>query len=237
MDELVFFFDLETVPIEMTKEDIIEFGKGRAPSNYRDPDKIKNYELKKAEEIYRSFSLDPMKCHVLVCCYAVGSVTWADGVKSIELGEIKTLRSDKHDIVSELDRIVGGLTEGLKRRPKVTLVAHNIKKFDAPVLMAQAVKCGAPHLVDMMNFDKPWESCLFDTNEWWRVHCCTTRSTSKLDVIGRFLGLGSKTEGMDGSKVLDVYQKHGIDPIAEYCKQDVELLQAVYQHLLEAKAI
>jgi len=236
-EDTLFFFDLEVVPREASLEEIQALGKGSAPSNYRDPDKIEAYENKKAEELYRKWSFDPLNCHVIVCSFAI--VTSAYGERTTVAPTVSTLRSDQDNIIAELDRIAEGLLNHPRRRIRV--VAHNIKRYDSPVLMAWAIQSEASHLVQLLNFDKPWESRLFDTCEWWKDHCSTgfgaRKTSAKLDDVARFLGVGSKTPGMDGSKVFDVYREQGCGPIAEYCEDDVRLLQRVYAKLHKVGAI
>ena len=145
-----------------------------------------------------------------------------------------TLRVDQQDIIADLDRIADGLNREVRRRVRV--IAHNVKGYDAPVLFASAVKTQSVALIRLLNFDKPWESKMFDTCEWWRQHASTgsRKSSAKLDDIAKYLDVGSKTEGMDGSKVLDVYRDGGLDKIVEYCEQDVRVLSSVYERLLPA---
>ena len=233
--EVLFFFDLEVVPREATLEEIEELGKGTAPSNYRDPDKIARYESHKAEELYRAWAFDPLNCEIVCCSYAIGTLeTTKHGEVLFDAGMVRTLRIDQHDIIADLDRIAEGLLRETQRRIKV--IAHNVKGYDAPVLMAAALRSGSTNLVQLLRFEKPWESNLWDTLEWWRTHCSTggRRSSAKLDSIGRFLGVGSKMQGMDGSKVFDEYRDGNLDLIVEYCEEDVRLLARVYERLLIA---
>jgi len=236
-EDLLFFLDLEVVPRDATPEEIRELGKGTAPSNYKDEAKIAAYEERKSHELYRKWSFDPLNCHVVCCCYAIVTATYGEGTTVTPT--VSTLRSDKHDIIADLDRIAEGLLNHPRRR--VQVIAHNIKRYDSPVLMALAIRSQSTHLVQLLNFDKPWESRLFDTCEWWKEHCSTgmgaRRSSAKLDHVAKFLGVGSKTPGMDGSKVFDVYREEGVGPIAAYCEDDVRLLQRVYAKLYKVGAI
>lgn len=233
-DEVLFFFDLEVVPRDAPVEEIEKLGAGSAPKNYRDPEKIKAFELKKSEELYRAWAFDPMNCEVIVCSYSIGTLTHhKDGPPTFDPGVVCSLKVGEHDIIADLDRIAAGLLSEVRRTVRV--IAHNVKGYDAPVLMAAAIRTDSVNLVRLLSFDKPWESRLWDTCEWWRTHCSTgRRSTAKLDSIAKYLGVGAKTEGMDGSKVLDVYQEGGLEDIVKYCEQDVRVLAAVYRKILVA---
>ena len=233
-DEVLFFFDLEVVPREAPVEEIERLGVGSAPKNYRDVDKIKAYELRKSEELYRAWSFDPMRCQVIVCSSSIGRlIHQKNGPPTFDPGVVCSLTIDEHDIIADLDRIAAGLLSEVRRTVRV--IAHNVKGYDAPVLMAEAVRTGSLNLYRLLDFDKPWESRLWDTCEWWRTHCSTgRRSTAKLDAIAKYLGVESKTEGMDGSMVLDVYRNGGLEEIVKYCEQDVRVLSAVYRKILVA---
>jgi hypothetical protein len=50
-----------------------------------------------------------------------------------------------------------------------------------------------------------------------------------LDKIAKFLGLGGKEEGIDGSKVYDMWLEGQLEKIEKYCREDVELVREVYK--------
>ena len=239
-DEVLFFFDLEVVPREATAEELAKLGAGTAPANYKDPAKIKAYEDAKAEKLYRDWAFDSLNCEIVCCSYSIGLLKrHKDGTVEFDAGMVRTLRSDKDDIIADLDRIAAGFLHaeiGRQGRPprRVRVIAHNVAGYDKPVLMAQAVKTQSLSLMTLLYSEKKWESRLFDTCEWWRNHASTggKRSSAKLDAIAKFLGVGAKTEGFDGSKVFDAYKAGLMDEICDYCEQDVRVLSAVYERLL-----
>jgi hypothetical protein len=50
-----------------------------------------------------------------------------------------------------------------------------------------------------------------------------------LDKIAKFLGLEGKEDGIDGSKVYDMWLEGQLEKIENYCRDDVELVREVYK--------
>jgi hypothetical protein len=50
-----------------------------------------------------------------------------------------------------------------------------------------------------------------------------------MDDIANFLGISGKTEGVDGSKVFDLWQAGYLQIINDYCAQDVEVTRNVHR--------
>ena len=104
-------------------------------------------------------------------------------------------------------------------------IAHNAK-FDLPFLWHRSIINGvAPH-----KFFKAYgrhNSDYYCTMEAWAGF----NGKIGLDRLAKILGLGSKTEGMDGSQVWPEYQKGNIKKISDYCLDDVRLTKAIYERL------
>lgn len=104
-------------------------------------------------------------------------------------------------------------------------VAHNAK-FDLPFLWHRSIINGVvPH--KFFKAHGRHNSDYFCTMEAW----AGWNGKIGLDRLAKILGLGSKTEGMDGSQVWPEYQKGNIQKIAGYCMDDVRLTKAIYERL------
>ena len=73
-----------------------------------------------------------------------------------------------------------------------------------------------------------------DTLKWARKYYCL--NSNRLDYIGRFIGVGGKTEkfkNSDGSwrRVLLDNDRKELKEMASYCARDVELLEQVWERL------
>ena len=105
-------------------------------------------------------------------------------------------------------------------------VGHNIKGFDLPWLFRLALRLRHP-IASIIPWRK-WGDGVEDTMELWSL-TNPREGYTKLDTIARFLGLGSKTEGMDGREVWPAYQRGEHDRIRTYCAQDVALTRDVHR--------
>jgi hypothetical protein len=103
-------------------------------------------------------------------------------------------------------------------------VGHNIRTFDLPWIWRKSLKYrlhSLARIIPRAKFDKRIQ----DTLELWAADF---RDRVGMDSIARFLGLGGKTEGVDGSQVFDLWQAGELQTINDYCRQDVEVARKVY---------
>lgn len=108
-------------------------------------------------------------------------------------------------------------------------VGHNIRGFDAPWIFKHAIREKVrPGRRQQFAFNK-FRGNIADTIDMWS--CDVWGSKTKLDTIARFLGVGHKTDGIDGSQVFDYWQDGRVDEIKAYCCDDVELTRAVYKRI------
>lgn len=117
------------------------------------------------------------------------------------------------------------------------LVAHNGKDFDYPWLCRRMMANGIilPTLLQIQNL-KPWEIKLEDTMEMWKFGQFQHRAS--LALLCNLFGLPSPKNGMDGSKVAEVfYQEKDYKKIAEYCEGDVIALINVYRKMNYQRAL
>lgn len=103
------------------------------------------------------------------------------------------------------------------------IVGYNCLSFDLPVILARSImlgvrptrpislsKYGNRGVVDLM-------LSRFPGNNW-----------KGLSQMAKLYGLGGKTEGMDGSKVLETFQENPA-LVSEYCRDDVRITQSLYE--------
>ena len=130
-------------------------------------------------------------------------------------------RAGEREMVRQLWMAV---TELCKGRPPF-FIAHNAD-FDIQFLYRRSVVLGV----------KPPQSLAMNGRHG-QHHYCTMKAWAghsgrvSLDELAKILGVGSKTEGMDGSKVWPEYQAGNLDEIVSYCADDVALLKRVYNRL------
>jgi len=124
--EKLFILDIETKP----QEDLIDIylGNVKAPSNYKDEDKIKEYIESKKQGVKKKMSTDTDFASI-ICI----------GIK--ELGKEPKLYT-----LEEMEQF-------FKDNPRPTFITYNGKSFDLPVLIKAGIKKGLDfpykHLSDM----------------------------------------------------------------------------------------
>jgi predicted PolB exonuclease-like 3'-5' exonuclease len=105
------------------------------------------------------------------------------------------------------------------------VVSYNGASFDLPVVRARSMihRISAPALAS--EAFKPFSRDHLDLCDllWGRG-----RDRLTLDQSGRVFGLGTKTEGVDGSKVDDLARAGEFDTIAAYCLDDVVLTAGLF---------
>lgn len=211
------YIDIETIPgpVMPDPETIVP------PANYKNPDTIKKFQEENVESAWRKEALVSVKGRVLVIGFAFN-----DGdVMSVQhngngKGEEEVLRA-----------FWGHLEKELKNARGFEWVGFNLRPFDLNWLRHRAYKYGLHRLAQHIPFAR-YDKSVVDLREVWNG--ADYQGKGKLGEIARFLGLGSKTEGIDGSKVFDFWQAGKIDEVAAYCRDDVELTRAIHKRLFAA---
>ncbi len=209
------FIDIETLPGDRRPDpsDI------PAPGNYKDPVKISAYQESKVEEVYRGQSLDSMVGRILCIGYAIN-----EEPTSIIAPQ------DPFDPASEaglLVRLSELLPNSTPYEP-ITWIGHNAVGFDGKWIWRRAIKYQIKRLSSAIRLDK-YHGNVADTMRMWAQG--EYRDNCKLDTLAGFLGVERKTEGMDGAQVYPYHLAGRHQEIYDYCRQDVEVVRAVYNRL------
>jgi hypothetical protein len=206
------YIDIETLPglVRPSPEDI------EPPKNFKDPAKIRAYQEEKVEDAYRAQALDSMQGRILSVGWAIGD----DPAQAMTVG--------LDDIEDEAD-LLHTFQELLLDHPidlsRLDWVGHNIRSFDLPWIWRKSLKYRLhplARIIPRQKFDKRIQ----DTLELWAADF---RDRVSMDDIANFLGISGKTEGVDGSKVFDLWQAGYLQIINDYCAQDVEVTRNVHR--------
>lgn len=200
--------DIETIPGN-TKPSVED---AKAPSNYKDPDKIRKYQEVNVDKEYRKQSLDSLVGKILCI-----------GVKLDDNDTIVIYNESEEEMMKQFHQLL--LDNGIGHH--TIWVGKNIKEFDLPWLYHRFVKYRLDSHIIMPK--SPYSDMIFDIQD--RFTPMSRSLKWKLDDMLKFLGLGGKTEGIDGSKVYDYYLEGNIDYILKYCKDDVDSEYKVYELL------
>ena len=105
---------------------------------------------------------------------------------------------------------------------KYPLVSYNGLGFDLPAMRARAMIQDIPINNRMYsNFMKKWEGNEHHFDLMRVLLNFDYKKYKKLDFYLHRLKIGSKTEGMDGSKVYAAFQEKRFSEIQTYCEEDV----------------
>lgn len=118
------------------------------------------------------------------------------------------------------EEIIAGFTETLGKG--YTPVGYNINSFDFPLLRMKALRYGLHMSIpDALNDSgkKPWN--MTSSIDLMDLVKGTYFYNLSLDEACYLADVPTPKDGIDGSKVSDVYYAGGIDEIAKYCEKDV----------------
>ncbi len=225
------YIDLETIAaqsetaIAMIKEGINKkISNLKAPSNYGEV-KAVEWVVKKAAELEVGFTEAHLK------------TSFDGGLGEIitigyKIGDHETMALRRRQGESEADllslfflelnnsiKLKGGSNNHLQ------WIGHNLIKFDLPFLFKRCVINNVIPSVDIPVNSRHGNS-VFDTMYAWAGY----GGMISQDNLCKTLGLPLK-QGMDGSKVYQAWLDGKYDEIADYCKDDVNTVYALYNRL------
>jgi len=222
--------DIETIPaqrievLDMFVEDA-EADKlaVKAPSNYKDPEKIAEYIAAKCVEIdlavsekYRKTALDGTFGQICVIGYTYG-----------DKDPVTIYKQDKwEDEAYVLHEFFSDLALLFNPSDRFKFIGHNIVGFDLRFINQRAVVCGIKPPAWFPVNPRPGSEFVFDTMTEW----AGWGNRISLDRLGRALGLGGKGE-FNGSMVWDAVCNGEIKRVAEYCAEDVSLTRDIYKRM------
>lgn len=207
------YIDIETLPCA----DVAQVPAPKAPSNYKDPEKIAAYIEEARAGAWRETSLDPLLGRVF--CIGV----------AVDDGPVETLYDPTGHAEEHLIEQLAAIVEAAHEEGRFSLwwVGHNISGFDLRWLWFRAVKYNYHQLARLIPYQR-----------WQTGQCQDTLKIAQgsdwsgkglgLARLAEFLGMAGKAEGLDGSKVYDAFLAGEHDRIRAYCAADVELARQLY---------
>lgn len=210
------YLDIETIPSQLPwVTDFVAAGV-KPPGTIKKSESILKWEQESrddaVQEALDKCSFDGALNHII--CIGV----------AIDDGDPVAITANTPDqeaaILTEFYSLIGGL-------PILnTFVGHNISGFDMKIIKQRSMVLGVKPC-GYMPFDaKPWERNPFDTMYNW-----DSKNFAKLDKIARAMGFEGKGD-IDGSDVYPLWKAGEFDKIAQYCKDDVDLVRNVYKKMI-----
>ncbi len=197
--------DIETIPaVEPTESDL------KAPGQYKKPEAIEKYISENKKQLLHSEikkrSVSIYDNRIICLGYAFND---DEPIGLTNESEEEILKSFQ-EAVLEYCKVHGGSPEGM------TLIGHNIKKFDAPSLYLKACLYGLSTLQSMFYFGR---KNMVDTMVLGTYF--DYKSYVSMDNLCKFFGIEGKN-GVDGSMVYGMWKEGRIEEIASYCCDDVK---------------
>jgi len=212
------FLDIETIPNQSPEYRAAVRESIKPPAQFKKPDSIAQWLAENAEtatdEAIAKTSFDPAYGHIACIGWAVGD----DEVSNITFADTAL---EKQCLEVFFDSIATSCGVHMAR-----WIGHYISGFDLRFLLNRAIVLGVqlPSKLILPRDIKPWSDQVFDTMTAW----AGAKGTISQDNLAKALGLSGKGD-FDGSMVAEAWANGEHAKIADYCKNDVETVRAIYQ--------
>lgn len=172
---------------------------------------IKNYLMdKQISKEMRAFNPNYSKI-IVICIKQLGK-------------ETKTIEGNEKEMLTQLWEILENQTD------KTTIVTHNGYQFDVPFIILRSIINGV-NIPVIINTSK-WQmefSNHFDTMQFFSQYGAFTNM--RLTILAKMHNIETPGEGVSGADVERLFREGKIDTIKQHCKEDVILLEKVFQKL------
>jgi len=228
-----FTIDIETIPIAAYKQRAAQRLRRAINSGKMSGEQQQRYlEDQNAEEdrVFKSGSLAATSGRILSIAVHVGSLAGVEfegdqvdnecvfGIDSF--GE----EESEHQALIQFLELMGGFDPEIDE-----IVGHNIIAFDLPFIFQRCLvnNIAVRPFINLAEFNVRG---VYDTMyRWW----LGAKNRVALDDIAWALGIeSSKTDEVDGSRVLELYQAGKLIEIREYNLNDVRLTRKVYERIV-----
>jgi len=209
------FIDLETCQAQDTSviNDVV--ANMKAPATYKKKETIEKWLVDNVASTIAKTSFDGWVGEIVCIGFAFNDFPAKSLIRTTTMSE-KELLQDFWNLLVD--------AHGVNFNP--LWVAHNVE-FDLPFLYKRMVVNNVKPPIPFPVMPKAWDK---------QVYCTMHNSTAgkpggSLNRISKVLGLGQKTEGIDGSQINQAWLDGRTAEISTYCRQDVELCRAIYKRL------
>lgn len=219
MPQNTIFLDIETIPSQNPALLDKFRAEVKAPGTHKKPETIaawmdENREAAAIDALAKT-SFDP--AHGQIC-----TIGWAVDDGEIDAAHARVAGDEAHVI-----RAFFGV---LRDYTRSQFVGHYIGGFDLRFILCRAVVLGVKIPLCIPRDPKPWDGKMFDTMTAW----AGARGTISLDNLCAALSIPGKGDGLDGSQVAHAWADGRHDEIAQYCRDDVQRVRAVWQKFQDA---
>ena len=202
------YLDIETVrgDVPPSRDEI------KVPANYTKPETIEKYISDNLEDIWDKEALNDLKGQIVCIGFSLND------------GPVVVFEGDEKSILEELEHNISTANQGSYSE----YVVYNGLGFDLPYIWHKAIKHDLHKLKSQIPHEK-FSKRVFDVMIEW-AGTDYSRKVGMKDVA-KFLGI-PVFDGVDGSKVGQLWRSGEKQKVVEYCKHDVETLRAIHKKLI-----
>ena len=212
------YLDIETIPTQSNNLKNYIINNLTPPANYKKAESITAWIEENKDPAYRKTALNGGFGQIVCIGYAINDSdvktiyfdNWAESEKEI----LETFFSDLKNCYTPSADIIPNF------------IGHNIENFDLRFIYKRAIVLGIkPPSFLPLNSKSYNNKYIFDTMTEWEGK----RGFVSLNEVCMSLGLPTKGDEIDGSKVWDFVQAGKVKEVAEYCASDVEKVRAIHK--------
>ncbi|WP_334320407.1 ribonuclease H-like domain-containing protein [Gilliamella apicola] len=220
MRQFNIYFDIETIPTQSEHLKNHVQTNLTPPANYKKQETIDAWIEENRDLAYRKTALNGGFGQIVCIGYAIND----NDVRTIYFDDWATSESDI------LKTFFNELIECYRPSADITphFIGHNIENFDLRFIYQRAIVLGIkPPSFLPLNSKSYNNMYIFDTMTEW----AGKRNYVSLNEVCLSLGIPTKGDEIDGSKVWDFVQAGELKRVAEYCADDVEKVRAIYKRI------
>lgn len=218
---MIITFDIETIPTQCA-DVVVRLSKTiKAPSNYKDEEKIQAYIAEKQKTIVSDTSLNGAYGEILSIACAIDDLE----PQVFCINDLAFTDREK-TILTQFFHYIEEYYQFNRNLPP-TWVGHNIANFDLRFIYQRCIINQVKPFAYFPINKKPWDKDIFDTMVKWAGE----KNYISLDDLCFALDIPTSKTDLDGSKVWEYVQTGKINEVAEYNRQDVITTRAVYQKM------
>lgn len=220
MRQFNIYFDIETIPTQSEHLKNHVQTNLTPPANYKKQETIDAWIEENRDLAYRKTALNGGFGQIVCIGYAIND----NDVRTIYFDDWATSESDI------LKTFFNELIECYRPSADITphFIGHNIENFDLRFIYQRAIVLGIkPPSFLPLNSKSYNNMYIFDTMTEW----AGKRNYVSLNEVCLSLGIPTKGDEIDGSKVWDFVQAGKLKRVAEYCADDVEKVRAIHKRM------
>ncbi len=204
-------FDIETGPAPADQLDQYWDESAVKLGNLRDPFKVAEKLLEARTAFFERAALDPITGRVLAIGMQIPLCGW----------DLCGLDDERDLLVHFWWQVEAAIAS------RLPIVGWNVHDFDLPFLIGRSRILGV-NVPAGLRHGRYWSDLVVDLMKVWTLDRYSVYA--KLDTVGRALGLGGKTDGIDGSQFHVLWSTDRAKAV-EYLRRDVELTAAIYEKI------